>query len=72
MFGNKVDLNISGNYNLGVHRSLSIMFRPCSPVQGNGTCSIQNITNKTQLEEKFNESKKYVGEAQIHMWVNYE
>jgi hypothetical protein len=54
VFGDSYDWSVYGSYALDVYRLLTIMYRPCIPIQrtnftANMKCVVDDVTNKTQM-----------------------
>jgi hypothetical protein len=44
------------------------MFRPCIPSEQSGTCQVKDLKNQTELMEKLEEAKEYVGNAVLDIY----
>ena len=76
-YGNPLNTTIYGDFVSGFSRYLSIVYRPCVPKQKtdlnlNETCLIDDVTNQTQLDVMLDRSKKYVDNAEIELFYNYD
>ena len=63
-----MNMTIYGGKSAIKHRLLSVMFRPCVPSEQSGTCQVKDLKNQTELMEKLEEAKEYVGNAVLDIY----
>ena len=78
IYGNKLDFGLWGSNEARVYRDISVVYRPCIPVQrtadnsATGKCLIDDINNQTQLAAMLKASQDYIGEGEFQLLYNEE
>lgn len=71
--GKNMNMNLFGTGIDTPHRHFEIIYRPCDPVNDHlseSTCQMDDPTNKTQLAERLEYTKKWLGDLELKIIYN--